>query len=125
MFNVALVKIISPVFAATTCSHSFFFFPSWWEYLKTQPSPPDCSITFNFPSDILLVGLALIDILIRVAGLIAIVSIIVAGIGYITSGGNAENAAKARRRIYNALIGLAIVAVASGVVAFIGNSLGG
>jgi hypothetical protein len=125
MFGLVLEKLSTPLFAATTCSHSFFFFPSWWEYLPTQPTPPACSITFNFPSDIWAVGLALLDILLRVAGFIAIISIIIAGVGYITSSGNPENAAKARKRIYNSLIGLAIVFVASGAVAFIGNKLGG
>ncbi len=113
------------LFAAAACSHTFFFFPTWWEYLKTQPKLPDCSVTFSFPHDILPVGLAIVDMLMRVAGLIAIVSIIIAGVGYITAAGDVQKTASARKRIYNSLIGLAIVAIASGVVAFIGNSLGG
>ncbi|MEK7561349.1 MAG: hypothetical protein AAB541_00605 [Patescibacteria group bacterium] len=104
------------------CRNTFFFFPSWWEYLKTGP---DCSIIFKFPNDILPVSLAIVDMLLRVAGLVAIVSIIIAGVAYITAGGAVEKTASARKRIYNALIGLAIVAIASGFVAFIGNSLGG
>lgn len=110
-------------FAATSCRNSFFFLPTWWEYLP-EPKPPTCVINFNFPNDILPVGLAIIDMLLRVAGLIAIVSIIIAGISYITAAGAVEKTASARKRIYNSLIGLAIVAIASGVVAFIGNKLG-
>ena len=125
MFALFFAKIPVSFFAEATCTHKFFFFPNWWEYLTTQPSPPDCSITLNFPSDIWLIGLAVIDILLRLAGLVAIVSIIAAGVGYITSSGNPENAAKARRRIYNSLIGLAIVFIAAGLVAFLGNTLGG
>ncbi len=104
-------------------SKTFFFLPPWWEYLPKQPTLPDCSITFNFPGDLLAVSLAIVDMLLRVAGLVAIMSIIIAGVGYITAGGMVEKTASARKRIYNALIGLAVVAVASGVVAFIGNSL--
>jgi hypothetical protein len=126
MLGGIIAKVVSPMFAATTCSHSFFFLPNWWEYFPNQPSPPNCEIIVNnFPADIWLIGLAIIDMLLRVAGLVAIISIIIAGVSYIVSGGNPENTAKARRRIYNSLIGLAIVFVAAAVVAFIGNELGG
>lgn len=117
---------MSFLFAAATCDHSFFFIPNWWEFLKEQPKvASDCSITFTFPGDILPVSLAIVDMLLRVAGLVAIISIIIAGIGYITAAGDVQKTASARKRIYNSLIGLAIVAIASGFVAFIGNSLGG
>ncbi|MBI4034316.1 hypothetical protein HY380_00285 [Candidatus Saccharibacteria bacterium] len=76
------------------------------------------------PGDIWLIGLAIIDMLLRVAGFIAIISIIAAGVSYITAGGSVEKTASARKRIYNALIGLGIVFAASGFVAFIGNKLG-
>lgn len=114
-------------FAAIPCNnHAFFFIPPWWEYLpagKFAP-PPDCSIQFfHFPNDLLAVGLAIVDMLLRVAGLVAIVSIIIAGVAYITASGDVPKTASARKRIYNALIGLAIVAIASGFVAFIGNTL--
>ncbi len=113
-------------FAANACNHSFFFIPHWWEYLTTQPTAANqCSVVFHFPGDILPVSLAIVDMLLRVAGLVAIVSIIIAGVAYITAGGDVQKTVSARKRIYNALIGLAIVAIASGLVAFIGNSLGG
>ncbi len=113
------------VFAAacTISKHVFFFFPPWWEYLKGTNDLGQCLPDFTFPHDILPVGLAIIDMLMRAAGLIAIVSIIIAGVGYITAAGDIQKTASARKRIYNSLIGLAIVAIASGVVAFIGNSL--
>lgn len=123
MFVLVVAKFSSFFFAATSCSHSFFFFPNWWEYLPTQPSPPDCSIAFTFPGDLLAVGLAVVDMLLRAAGLVAIISIIAAGVSYITAAGTVEKTASARRRIYNSLIGLAVVAIASGSVAFIGNTL--
>lgn len=101
----------------------FFVLPPWWEYLEGTQEFGACVPSFSFPNDILPVGLAIVDMLLRVAGLIAIISIIVAGVAYITAGGAVEKTASARKRIYNALIGLAIVAVAAGVVAFIGNKL--
>ena len=127
MFGLFIAKLTAPAFAVA-CGKSFFFFPNWWEYLPAseKPNPSlNCSISgFGF-SDIWLVVLAIIDMLLRVAGLVAIISIIIAGVAYITSSGNPEKAASARKRVYNSLIGLAIVFVASGLVAFIGNSLGG
>ena len=120
---------LSAFFAATATplcplpKKLFFVLPPWWEYLKGKKEFGNCVPDFTFPNDILPIGLAVVDMLLRVAGLIAIVSIIIAGVAYITAGGDVQKTASARKRIYNALIGLAIVAVASGVVAFIGNKL--
>lgn len=119
-------------FFAATCApgagKSFFFFPPWWEYIKTGNTDlvnlAVCNPAVQLPGDIWLIGLAIIDMLLRVAGFIAIISIIAAGVSYITAGGSVEKTASARKRIYNALIGLGIVFAASGFVAFIGNKLG-
>ena len=112
-------------FAAATCNHSFFFLPSWWEYLPKQPSPPNCNISFTFPQDIWAVGLAVLDMLLRIGGFVAVISIIVAGVQYITAMGEPEKGAAARKRLTNSLIGLVIVLIASGAVAFIGNAVKG
>jgi hypothetical protein len=119
-----------PYFAAITCNHTFFFLPSWWEYLPIQPTPSldptkNCVINFSFPGDILFVGLAVLDMLLRIGGFVAVISIIVAGVQYITSSGSTDNASNARKRLTNSLIGLAIIIIASGTVAFIGNTFGG
>jgi hypothetical protein len=116
---------MSPYFAAATCNHSFFFLPSWWEYLPKQPSPPDCNVTFVFPHDTWAVGLAVLDMLLRIGGFLAVISIIIAGVQYITSMGEPEKGASARKRLTNSLIGLVIVLIASGLVAWIGNTVGG
>lgn len=129
MFTIVFAKF-SNLFFATACTlpgsgkNSFFGIPHWWEYLKGELDPLNkCAPAFNFPGDLLAVGLAITDMLIRLAGLIAIASIIVAGVNYITASGDVQKTASARKRIYNSLIGLAIVAIASGAVAFIGNTL--
>ena len=120
----SLFLFAAPGDACNLPSSTFFFLPPWWEYLKgAQDQLGQCTPAVNFPHVILPIGLALLDILIRLSGLVAIVSIIIAGVTYITSSGNPEKAASARKRIYNALIGLAVVFIAAGVVAFIGNSL--
>lgn len=104
----------------------FFGFPHWWKYVKTgnYDGLGNCTPTVNFPGGIWAIAFAVIDMLLYLAGLIAVVSIIIAGISYITSAGNSDQATSARKRIQNALIGLAVVVIASAVVSFIGNSVG-
>jgi hypothetical protein len=112
-------------FAATSCSHQFFFLPNWWKYLSDQPTPPNCDINLTFPVDLWLIVLAILDMLLRIAGFVAVISIIVAGAQLILSEGNPEKATSARNRLINSLIGLAIAASAAAVVALIGTSVGG
>ncbi len=132
MLPFLFAKLNALFFFADICTlpdatkHPFFFFPHWWEYLKgTVDNLGNCVPDFHFPGDTWAVGLAIIDMLLRLAGLVAIISIIIAGVSYITAAGTVEKTASARRRIYNSLIGLALVLIASGAVAFIGNTLGG
>lgn len=120
-------KIVSP-FMAIACDnkHYFYFIPPWWEYLHiTADDVGGCKLVtvgFQF-SDILAVGLAILDILLRIGGFVAVISIIWAGVNYMTTQGNAEKAAGARKRLYNSLIGLSIVFVATALVTFIGQRL--
>jgi len=103
---------------------TFFFLPPWWEYLGSETDPlGKCAPAFNFPNDIWKVALAILDMLLRIAGFIAVLSIIFSGVMYITAQGNVEKATSARRRVYNSLIGLAIALVATAFVTFLGNTL--
>jgi len=129
-------SFLSPikVFAYTACtSHGFLGFPTWYNYLQTTVVPnPDrsgttsCSITnFTFwpPTDFLLIFLAVLDMLLYVAGMIAVVFVIYGGIKYITSQGNPENTKKAQGTIINALIGMVIAILSTTIVNFIGQSI--
>jgi hypothetical protein len=113
------------VFAAAPCApHSFFFLPPWWEYLKLSTDAiGECSPVFTFPNDVWLVGLAVLDMLLRLAGFAAVISIMIAGTQHLFTGGNPDKAASARRRLYNSLIGLAIALIATAVVTFLGNQV--
>lgn len=120
MFIPAAV-LIKFVFAQACGKGTFFFFlPTWYKYLDFKN---DCSVILDFPGDIWLVGLAVLEMLLRLAGFVAVIMIIIAGVSYIFASGNPEKAASARKRIYNALIGLIIALVATSFVAFIGNRL--
>lgn len=109
--------------AACTKSNVLFFLPVWYKYLTLTPDAGGCSVNINGINDIWLIGLAILDILLRLAGFLAVISIIVAGVSYMTAAGNAEKTTAARKRIVNSLVGLIIAMTAAGLVAFIGNSV--
>ena len=83
----------------------------------------NCTPVVNMPGGIWAIAFAVIDMLLYLAGIVAVISIIIAGIMFITSGGNSEKAASARRRIVNSVIGLIIVVTASVLVSYIGNTI--
>jgi hypothetical protein len=107
-------------------SHPFFGFPHWWQYINTGQTDflGHCTPVIKFPDGVWAIALAVTSMLLYLAGLVAVFSVIVAGIQYMTASGNPEKAASARKRLYNALIGVAIVFVAAPTVAFLGNRLG-
>jgi hypothetical protein len=124
---IVFAKLFS-FFAASTCnSGSFFAIPHWWEYIPAKNiNPVDCSITFpkgGIVNGIFPIGLAVLDIMLYVAGLVAVFAVIYGGISYMTATGNAEKVTSARRAIVNALVGLGIVLVAAQIVSFIGGHI--
>ncbi len=118
---------------------NFFGIPSWFEYLDrakyvTIDSSGLCSVDPHFIdhttgnldlSSIGLVGLGVVDILLRVGALVAIGFIVYAGFQYITAQGEPEKAKHALGTIINSLVGLGITVVAAAAVRFLGESLGG
>ncbi|HEY1835812.1 MAG TPA: hypothetical protein VGG13_03245 [Candidatus Saccharimonadales bacterium] len=106
----------------STCTHNFFGIPTWYSYLKLNGS---CQvINFQVPQDFLLILLALIDIGLHIAGLVAIGFVIYGGIQFVTSRGEPDQAAKARSTVIDALVGLMLALVSVGIVSFLGNRLG-
>ncbi|SRR6266568_4694154 len=119
-------------FLADTCtSGTFFLLPTWYEYLVKagrmgiDPQTQTCGLLgdFNY-SDLSLIGLAVLDILLRIGGMVAIGYIIYGGIQYVTSQGEPDKTSHAQSTIINALVGLGITVIAAAIVSFIGNSLG-
>ncbi len=105
----------------------FFGLKPWYQYLETDAK---CNI-INFDvvggtsgSDFVLIALALIDDLLRIAGFVAIGYIVYGGILYLMSQGSPDQTAKAQGTIQNALIGLVITILSVSFVTFIGNRLG-
>jgi hypothetical protein len=79
---------------------------------KARSSGPNDNVVLNTIH-------AAITIIAAVAGLMAVLMIIIAGFTYVTSGGNAEQAKNARNRIIYAAVGLAIIAASWSIINFI------
>jgi hypothetical protein len=123
------------IFAAPPagCSNGFFGLPPWYKYLPMEIDKTGaCVIGQNFQllgngsnSGLLLIGLAIIEILLRIAGLVAFAFVVYGGALYITSQGEPQAVSKAKSTIINALIGLVIALIATGLVVFVGRTLAG
>ncbi len=108
----------------TACKKGDLFgvIPPWYKYLNFDS---DCSPNLdlgNHPEQFWLIGFGVIEILLRVAGAVAVGFVIYAGFKFVMSQGDPENVKNARNAIINALIGLAIAILASTLVTFIAES---
>jgi hypothetical protein len=124
-----------------TCSGgSFLGLEPWYNYLngsgylgdtvnqKYDPCAPSASFSAHLldaNGPIPLILLAVIDDLLRIAGLIAVFFVIYGGVRYVTSQGKPDETAKAQASILNAVIGLAISLTAIALVTFLGSQLAG
>jgi len=98
---------------------TFLGFPTWYKYLNLNT---ECQVVnFTLPQ-IWLIGLAIVDILLRLIGIVAVAFIIYGGFRFIVSQGDPEAAKTARLTIINAFVGLIIAIIASGIVAFVANT---
>ncbi|HVX58084.1 MAG TPA: hypothetical protein VHA37_10285 [Candidatus Saccharimonadales bacterium] len=141
----SLAAPVSTFAAAGGCSRSFFGLRAWYYYMPDElgvpkrgdtPADPCAVRCFNvFPqkqendcgvksSDIPAIILAVVDDLLRIAGLVAVIFVIIGSFEFIGSRGNSEKTASAQSTVIGALIGLAISMAAVGFIAFIGNKLG-
>lgn len=128
----SLIKILAVAPAA--CEKPFFGLVPWYHYLPSGVGggPNDfqgCNIVnFTFlgsNSDIPLILLAIVDDLLRIAGIVAVAFVLYGGFQYVGSQGQPEKTARAQNTITDALIGLAVAIVAISAVSFLGNKLGG
>ncbi len=102
---------------AVECSDvTFLGLPNWYQYV--------CGHDFVFPNDIPLVLLGLVDIMLRIAGIVAIAYVVFGGVKYVVSQGEPDKTSEAKGTIINALIGLMIATLAIAIVSFLGNRVG-
>lgn len=108
------------ILGASCPGGDFFGFPKWYKYLDgaTEPLSHLCTPQISSINDIYLIVAAVIEMLLRVAALLAVGFVIYGGVEYSISQGEPERTSRARKTIINALVGLAISVTAAAVVAF-------
>jgi ABC-type Fe3+ transport system permease subunit len=112
------------LFAAVNCkASSFLGIPKWYAYLPTTTSDGVCSPSLANINDVWLIVAAVIEILLRVAALLAVALVIYGGVSYTMSQGEPDKTSKARNTIINAGIGLTIAVLAAVIVAFVAGSV--
>lgn len=106
------------------CSNDTFLgFPTWYKYLDLDA---ECNIV-NFDllsGDAWLVGAAILEILLRIAALVAFFMVIYGGIRIITSTGSPDSVAQGRKAVANAIVGFAVAISATTVVSYLARELG-
>ena len=107
----------------------FLGFPTWYKYLDGLPdavssdltgtSYQACTPVIANINDVWLILAAVIEILLRVAALLAVGYVLYGGIFYITSQGEPDRTQKARNTVLSALVGLVVAVTAASMISFI------
>lgn len=89
-----------------------------------QFRPPDTGGT-GLPGDTSVTGfiMKIINIALAIAGLVAVLFLIIGGFRYITSAGNEETAENAKKIILNSIIGIVVIILSFVIVRVISNAL--
>jgi cytochrome bd-type quinol oxidase subunit 2 len=113
----------APVLAASDCGKDkkFFGMPTWYKYLSFDNN---CAPEISGAKDIFLISLTFVEMLLVLAGVIAVVMVMIGGFNYMISQGESDKIAKAKNTIINALVGAVIAIIASQVVIYIGSAFG-
>lgn len=117
-----LVENIITIFSRVdaSCNNSFLGLPAWYKYLDVKSSN-DCAPAVTGLNDLWLIGLALIELLLRIAVLVAIAYVVWSGIRYSESRGNVDKATSAKNTLIDAITGLIIAMISVALVSFIGS----
>ena len=102
--------------AANACGTKTGLLPSLYDGLQCKNGPtPDLTTM----SDILIVGGNVMRILIMAAGALTVIAIILSGIFYIASTGDAGRVKRAKDILVNAMVGLVVILISYSLVTFI------
>ncbi len=137
VFALAVLSVLTLIPAQTNaCSvptGTLLGIPPWYKYLQGEEvqqkdgsvcQPKLTASNGELPKkDLLLIGAAVLEMLIRVAGLAAFAFLIYGGFMYLTSSGNSDSTKKAGSTLLNAAIGLAIAISSTTLVNFFANKL--
>lgn len=118
-----MINLLFSQFACTIPNKSILGFPTWYKYLEgVSANGSQCSPAITNINDTWLIVIALLEILFRLAAIVAVGFIVYAGFLYTTSQGEPEKTAQAKNTIINALVGLAIAVSATAIVSFLTRS---
>lgn len=119
-----------------TCSKDVKFLgviPAWYAYLDVQEEDGTCvvkapggEIVENFNGLVQVipyVAVAIVDGLLRIAGIAAFIYIILSGFKFVFAQGDPGKEKQARAAIQNAVIGMLIAMLAAFIVGFIGKRI--
>lgn len=125
MLRVLADNIAGPVCDPNDGSNSLFGIPHWYQYLHhgTKDTFGKCVPSLNDLKEIWLIVLAGIDILLYIAGFVAIGAVLYGGFRYVISQGEPDKTKQARETIINGLVGAVIAIIAASVVTFVARSL--
>jgi hypothetical protein len=98
--------------------------PTWYKYLDGETDTTGrCNPTIENANASLPIGIAILEMALRVAGIVAVAMVFIGAFKFVTSAGNGDAAAGARKTVINALIGLVIVVISTAVVNYLGDRL--
>lgn len=99
---------------------NFLGFPKWYKYLSgVEETGGTCGVAMSGLNDVWLIVLAVIELLLRVAILVAIAFVLIGGFKFIISRANPDKTNTAKNTLIDALVGLVIAVAATAVVSFI------
>lgn len=103
---------------------NFFTFPTWYKYLTMiNTSNGSCQPHLQSIWDVWLIGAAIIEMLIRIAAMLAIVMIVWGGVRYIQSRGDPNNTKAALNTIISAVAGLVVSVAATALISFVAGKI--
>ena len=116
------------------CKSSFLGFPAWFDGLPRKEGTCDIEMTMaadgdgeasknNLQTFIFTIALNVIEIGLRVVGLLAVGYIIYGGFKYLTSAGSADRVTAGRKLIQNALIGLVLSIMSVAIVNLVSSNI--
>lgn len=125
-FGFALAPAQPVQAAPCTGTSALFGLPTWYKYLECDADGKTISADINQnPNQLWLIGAAILEIMTRVAALAAVGFVMYGGFRYLTSAGNPDKTAQARKSIINALIGLSIAIISTAAISFLATEISG
>ncbi len=129
IFGFMFVPLLGGTASAACGQDSVLGIPTWHKYLPDSDAPVAGKCTPKIrgenPEDsvnpIMSIGLAAIEIAATLGAVVALVMVLWGSFNFVTSIGESDKAASARKTVQNAAIGLIILLISTRVISFFGK----